>query len=92
MTPEQRVFRARLAAHARWAKEADRSAALAPARRALTDRFEREVDPLEQLAPEELARRVDHARKAYMYQLALKSAKVRRRRAARRTGDDRGRA
>jgi hypothetical protein len=83
MTPEQRAFRARLAAHARWAKEADRSAALAPARRALSDRFEREVDPQGELSPEERARRVEHARKAYMYRLALRSAKARKRRAQR---------
>jgi hypothetical protein len=68
-----------LAAHARWAREADRSAVLAPARRALSDRFEREVDPHGELSAEERARRVEHARKAYLYRLALRSAKVRKR-------------
>jgi hypothetical protein len=81
MTPEQRVLRARLAAHTRWAKEQDRVAALAPARRALLDRFEREVDPDGVLSEAERARRADHARRAYMYRLALRSARVRRRRA-----------
>jgi hypothetical protein len=80
MTPEQRTLRARLAAHARWAREPDRVAALAPARRALADRFEREVDPEGVLTPEERARRAEHARLAYMYALARRSAKVRRRR------------
>jgi hypothetical protein len=83
MTPEQRAFRARLAAHARWAKEEDRAAAFAPARRALLDRFEREVDPHGELSPQELARRVEHARKAYMYRLTLRSARVRKQRAQR---------
>jgi len=45
VTPEQRAMRARIAAHSRWAKEADPQAATAPARRASLERFVREVDP-----------------------------------------------
>jgi hypothetical protein len=46
-------------------------------------RFEREVDPHGELSPQERARRVEHARKAYRYRLALRSAKVRKQRAQR---------
>jgi hypothetical protein len=47
---------------------------------------EREVDPHGELSPEERTRRVEHARKAYLYRLALRSAKVRKRRAWRGEG------
>jgi hypothetical protein len=46
-------------------------------------RFERQVDPEGKLPPAERARRAAHAEKAYMLQLAYKSAKVR---AARKAG------
>lgn len=51
----------------------------APARAAFDARFEREVDPEGILPPEELAKRVDHARRLYFSQLAAKSAKARKR-------------
>jgi hypothetical protein len=54
----------------------------APATAAFLERFEREVDPDSALDPEERARRAAHARSAYFKRLALKSAKVRRERAA----------
>lgn len=43
----------------------------APARRAFLARFEREVDPDGKLAPEERARRAEHAKRAYFSRLAL---------------------
>jgi hypothetical protein len=45
-------------------------------------RFERQVDPDGELSLQERARRAEHARKAYFTALALKSAEVRRRKAA----------
>ncbi|MGH2467087.1 MAG: hypothetical protein ACRDGL_05090 [Candidatus Limnocylindrales bacterium] len=48
----------------------------AAGRRAFLDRFEREVDP--ELAPDERARRVEAARKAYFAELAVRSAIARR--------------
>jgi hypothetical protein len=69
----------RLAAHESWARTTDPSARTEPARRALLDRFEREVDPDGVLPPEERARRAAHARKAYFTRLALRSAEARRR-------------
>jgi len=82
LTPAQRSLRGRLAAHERWARTSDTSAATAPARRAFLDRFERAVDPDGVLAPAERARRAEHARKSYFLRLALKSAQARRKAAA----------
>jgi len=56
----------------------DPSARTQPARRALLDRFEREVDPDGALPPDERARRAAHARKPYFTRLALRSAQARR--------------
>ena len=81
MTPEQRAMRARIAAHTRWSQEADPQAATAPARRASLARFEREVDPEGTLPHAERARRAEHALRAYMQKLALKSSQARRKRA-----------
>lgn len=65
----------RIGAHTRWAKEPDRKAATAPARRGFRARFEREVDPEGKLPPAELARRTDHAISAHMCRLALAKSK-----------------
>lgn len=79
LTPEQRTLRARLAAHARWAKVPDRTEATAPARRALHDRIAAEVDPDNRMDPVERAKRVDSAVKAHMLRLSLKSSRARAR-------------
>lgn len=76
-----RSLAGRTAAHTRWAHEPDRRAALAPARRGLIARFEREVDPDFTLSPDERARRAQSAMKAHMSRLAAKSAAARRGRA-----------
>lgn len=78
-TPDvNRSLTARIAAHTRWARTVDRSAATAAARTAFETRFEREVDPQGTLSPDERAKRVDHARKAYFQRLAVLSARRRR--------------
>jgi hypothetical protein len=77
MTADRSLI-ARLAAHESWANTADPSARTAPARRALLDRFERQIDPDGVLSPTERARRAGHARKAYFARLALRSAQARR--------------
>jgi hypothetical protein len=46
----------------------------------MDDKFEREVDPNNELAPAERAKRAEHARRAYYARLALASAQARRRR------------
>lgn len=73
-----RRIAAQVAAHTRWAHTADRQAATAPARTAFIERFEREVDPNNELDPVERARRADSAKKAYFLRLAAKSAAVRK--------------
>jgi len=79
LTSSERSLRARVGAHQSWAQTEDRAARTASARRAMLDRFEREVDPRGELTPAEHAVRAEHARKAYFARLALKSAQARRR-------------
>ena len=71
---EQRVLRARLAAHKLHASGRTNTA---PGTKAFLDRFEREVDPDWTLDPAERAKRAGHARKAYFIGLALKSSRMR---------------
>lgn len=80
LTPAERTMRAQIAAHESWARTPDRSARTAAARRAALDRFEHQVDPDGKLTPQERALRAEHARKAHMQRMALKSAQARRRR------------
>lgn len=54
----------------------------AAARAAFLDRFVSEVDPDHTLPEGERLRRAEHARRAYFLQLAYKSAKARRAKAA----------
>jgi hypothetical protein len=68
-------------AHVSWARTADRTARTEPGRKGFLARFEREADPDGVLPEDERARRAEHARKAYMQQLALASAELRRKRA-----------
>lgn len=79
LTPEQRVLRARLAAHARWSRQDPRDGT-AKARQAFLDRFEREVDPDGLLPPAERARRAECRRREHMTRLALRSSQARQRR------------
>jgi hypothetical protein len=60
-----RVLRARMAAHLLHAQITDEAAHTAPARAAFLSRFEREVDPDGILDPQERTRRAEHAKKAY---------------------------
>jgi hypothetical protein len=78
-TPTERSLKAKLAVHSSWARTGDFAGRTAPARAAFNDRFEREVDPDGVLAPDERARRAEHAKQAYFTRLALKSAQARRR-------------
>ncbi|MFY9219872.1 MAG: hypothetical protein WAO40_04945 [Candidatus Nanopelagicales bacterium] len=78
MSDPDRILLARIAAHERWAKEPDRTAATARARQAAMDRFEHQVDPDGTLSPQERAKRASHARSAYFARLARKSAQARR--------------
>ena len=79
MNDTERSLRSRIGAHESWARTDNRTARTAPARKAMLDRFEREVDPSGELTPAERAARAEHARKAYFARLSLKSAQARRR-------------
>ena len=81
-SPEWRQQRSRLGSYESWARTEDRPARTAPARKALLDKFERQVDPDGKLAPAERTKRAEYLRKAYFTRLAMASAKVRRQRAA----------
>jgi hypothetical protein len=77
---EQRL-RSQIAAHESWAHTEDRAARTLPARLAMFEKFEREVDPEGRLSVRERAVRAEHARLAHYRRMALKSAQVRRRNA-----------
>jgi hypothetical protein len=79
LTAEQRTRRARIAAHASWANTVDPTARTAPATSAFLARFERQVDPYGVLPDDVRLVMAVHARKAYMLQLAERSAAARRR-------------
>lgn len=68
----------RIAAEISWARTHDRAARTSPARAAFLQRFENEVDPDGILPPEERRQRAEHAKRAYMLQLARRSAAVRK--------------
>jgi hypothetical protein len=85
VTPEQLRLRAEIAANEKWAREPDRVAATARARRGFLAKLEAEVDPSGVLPPEERARRVESLRRAHMARMALKSSRAR---AAKKGGAD----
>jgi hypothetical protein len=77
LTPEQRSLRSEIAAHDRWSREDPLPTALR-GQAGLTARFEREVRAeFPDLSDAEVARRVEHARRAHFARLALASAKAR---------------
>lgn len=81
LTNEQRAMRARwgsVGAHESWARTPDRAARTAPARAALLDRFEREVDPDGVMTPETRKAAAENARKAFYKRLGIKSGEARR--------------
>ena len=80
LSPSQRTMRARLAAHAMHARYDGREIT-GKARKAFAERFEHEVDPDGVLPIAERQRRAEHAMRAHMTRLALRSAQARRRRA-----------
>jgi hypothetical protein len=79
LTPAERKLRAEIAAEESWAQTEDRPARTAPARMAFLDKFEKQVDPDNQLSPAERAKRAEHTRRAHFKRMALKSVRARRR-------------
>ena len=72
------VVAGRIGAHVSWSRTGDRTARTAPGTKAFMARFEDEVDPDRKLPVAERERRAEHARKAHMQRLALRSAAARR--------------
>jgi hypothetical protein len=68
----------RMAAEISWARTHDRTVRTRPARETFLKRFEKEVDPDGTLPPEERQQCAEHAKRAYMLQLAKRSADVRK--------------
>lgn len=82
LSPQERILRARLAAHTLHSK-VDPTEHTAPARKAFLERFEKEVaEEFPDLPAEEIRRRADHRMRAHMTRLALKSSQARRKAAA----------
>lgn len=82
LSPAERRLHGYRGAHKSWKQTENRSARTLPARLAMETKFEKQVDPHNQLLPAERARRAAHARKEYYAELALKSARARRLRKA----------
>ncbi len=78
--PHARSLVAQIAAAERWGRTPDRTAATAPARAGLRDKFARQVDPDGTLAPAEVDMRVDQLVRAHMLRMSL-AAKTARRKA-----------
>jgi hypothetical protein len=69
-----------------WANTSDRPTRTKPARDKFLERFEREVDPENLLPEKERTKRAMFARRAYMVELARRSAQARREKARARGG------
>ena len=67
-----------IAAELSWSRTVDRSARTRPAREKFLQRFELEVDPDGTLPAEERRLRAEHAKRAYMLQLAKRAVAARR--------------
>jgi hypothetical protein len=77
-TATERSLQGRLGGHTKWAKTSDRTSATAPGRAAFEARF-KPPDPDGTMDPVERAQRTASNRAAFFADLALKSAKSRRR-------------
>jgi hypothetical protein len=77
LSPAERSRRARMAAHVLHSRY-DSKELTKPARAAFDDRFLNEVDPDRVLPEAERHRRAQHAKKAYMQGLAIRSARARK--------------
>lgn len=79
-TPAERRLKAQLAAHTRWAKTVNRTAATAAAREGLLMKFERQVDPNGELAPGVRRKLAENARNAHMRSMSFRASTSRRKR------------
>ena len=90
LTPDQRSTRAKIAAAARWSAEDGHKNAIR-AQQGLRAKFYRETrERFPDLPEDQIERRSEHAYKAHMLRLALKSSKARQARQLQPTSDDPG--
>jgi hypothetical protein len=83
LTPEERTLRARMAVQKSWANTLDPSSRTAKARTAADARFEKQARELHPDATDEqIARVAEHLRQAHFSEMAFKSARTRRMKAA----------
>lgn len=80
LTPQQRILRAKLAAHALHAT--GNRAGVNAMNASRMARYERQVDPEGKLMPPERRRRAEAAMRSHMHSLALKSSVARSKRKA----------
>jgi hypothetical protein len=78
LSPAERRLHGLRGAHKSWKRTENHSARTLPARLAMEAKFEKQVDPYNELLPAERAKRAAHARKEFYTELALKSARARR--------------
>lgn len=84
LTIGERKLRASIAAHAAHAKHGSQKMTAAMREASNFTRIADEIDAERQLPPDELAKRVEHARKSHMKSLSLKASKARRLKALKR--------
>src|SRR6266496_3031409 len=76
-TPKQRALQARVAAHAQWGREPDRTARTAKARQGFMTRFEREARAEHPHASDEaITKMADAKMRAYFTRMALEREKA----------------
>jgi hypothetical protein len=88
LTEEQRRSRSRLAAHIQWSREPDRTGRTQAMRDGFLAKLERQVDPNGIYTPEQRAKMVEAARKAFYIRLGRATGKARRAKAAKKAGGD----
>lgn len=86
LTPSDRSLIGRIAINKRWwnTPPAERTKVTAPGRAAFEARFAKQVDPNNELEPDERAKLIANARAEYFSRLALQASKARRAKAAER--------
>lgn len=75
LSPAERKLRAKLAANARWSKPMAREDQAEASRRALIRRFEKQVDPAQELAEEERERLAKNAAKTHSARMNMAKIK-----------------
>lgn len=88
MPSTQKRIASQVGAHESWVRTTDRTARTAPARKAFEDRFAAKVrEQFPDLDDAQVGVRAEHLKKAHFLRMALASAKARKAKATRKSGD-----